>query len=126
MQGQGVRAVAGASELVGVQRLLVALALVLELVAQQGLFGAHGGQADLVLVVIPVLPQPVEAVLLLVGLGRTHTPDDAGGQHQGRHRGCCGVEGRRGCGTHSRRESQGMYIVAPRLLHNTPGSPGGG
>ena len=83
----------GGSELVGVQRLLVALALVLELVAQQGLLGAHGGQADLVLVVVAVLTQSVEAVLLLVGLGRTHAPDDAGGHHQGRHRGRCGGEG---------------------------------
>ena len=81
---------AGGSELVGVQRLLVALALVLELVAQQGLLGAHGGEADLVLVVVPVLTEPVEAVLLLAGLGRAHTPDDAGGDHQGRHRGRCG------------------------------------
>lgn len=75
------------SDLVGVQRLLVALALVLELVGEQRLLGAHGGESDLVLVVVPVLPQAVEAVLLAVGLGGAHAPDDAGGHHQRRHGG---------------------------------------
>lgn len=75
--------------LVGVQRVLVALALVLELVRQQRLLGAHGGEPDLVVVLVAVLPQPVEAVLLVAGLGRAHAPDDARRHHQGCHDGRC-------------------------------------
>lgn len=79
--------------LVGVQRVLVALALVLELVCEQRLLGAHGGEPDLVVVIVPVLPQPVEAVLLVARLGRAHAPDDACRHHQSRHGGRCKGEG---------------------------------
>lgn len=79
--------------LVGVQRVLVALALVLELVCEQRLLGAHGGEPDLVVVIVPVLPQPVEAVLLVARLGRAHAPDDARRHHQRRHGGRCKGEG---------------------------------
>ena len=77
------------SDFVGVQRLLVTFALVLKLIGEQGLLGAHGREPDLVVVVVSVLSQTVEAVLLTVGLGRTHTPDDARGHHQCCHGGRC-------------------------------------
>ena len=83
--------VCGISEFVGVgvERVLIAFALILELVGEQGLLGAHGGKANLVLVIVTVLPQPVETILLLVGFSRAHTPDDTGCHHQGRHGGRC-------------------------------------
>ena len=69
------------------KRVFITLAFVLELVGEQGLLGAHGGEVDLVLVVVTVLTQAVEAVLLPVGLGRADAPDDAGRHHQGGHGG---------------------------------------
>ncbi|CAG6004055.1 unnamed protein product [Menidia menidia] len=71
--------------------LLVAFTLVLKLVGEQGLFGAHGSEPDLIIVIIAVLPQAVEAVFLPVGLGCTHAPDDARRHHQCRHGGRCQV-----------------------------------
>lgn len=68
-----------------VQGVFVAFALVLELVAQQGLLGAHGREPDLVFVVVTVLAQTVEAVLLSVGLGRAYAEDDAPSDGQSSH-----------------------------------------
>lgn len=83
---RGPRAVSR-SEFVGVQGVLVAFALILELVAQQGLLRAHGGETDLVVVLVPVLPQSMETVLLSVGLGGADAPDDARRDGQGGHNG---------------------------------------
>lgn len=80
------------SDFVGVQCLLVALALVLKLVGKQRLLGAHGGEPDLVVVIVSVLSQAVEAVLLTIRLGCAHAPDDAGRHHQRGHGGCCEEE----------------------------------
>lgn len=46
----------GTLDFVGVERVLFALAVILELVAQQRFLRAHGGEVDLVVVVVAVLP----------------------------------------------------------------------
>lgn len=69
------------SDFVGIQRLLVAFTLVLKLVGKQWLLGAHRGEPDLILIIISVLPQTVEAIFLTVGLGCADTPDDARRHH---------------------------------------------
>lgn len=79
-------------DFVGIQRLLIAFTLVLELVGEQRLLGAHGGKPDLVVVIVSVLPETVEAVLLIAGLGCAHAPDDARRHHQRRHGGRCKAE----------------------------------
>lgn len=76
-------------DFVCIQRVLLTLALVLELVGEQRLLGSHGVEPDLVIVLVAVLPQAVEAVFLIVGLGRAHAPDDERRHHERRHGGGC-------------------------------------
>lgn len=80
------------SDFVGIQRLLVAFAFVLKLVGKQGLFGAHRGEPDLVVIIVSVLAQTVEAIFLAIRLSGTHAPDDARCHHQCCHGGGCGEE----------------------------------
>lgn len=77
------------SDFVCIQCLLVAFTLILKLIGEQRLLGAHGGEPYLVIVVFAVLSQPMEAVLLTTGLGCAHAPDDEGRHHQRSHGGCC-------------------------------------
>lgn len=76
-------------DFVCIQRVLLTLALVLKLVGEQRLLGSHGVEPDLVVVLVAVLPQTVEAVLLIVRLGRAHAPDDERRHHERCHGGCC-------------------------------------
>lgn len=72
-----------------IQCLLITFTLILKLMSQEQLLGAHGAESDLVVILIPVLPQAVEAIFLMSGLDCTHAPDDASGYHQSSHGGRC-------------------------------------
>lgn len=82
-------------DFVCIQRILVTFALVLKLVGEQRLLGSHGVESDLVVVLVAVLPQTVEAVFLIIRLGRAHAPDDERRHHKCRHGGRC-KEGQKG------------------------------
>lgn len=73
----------------GVQCFFFSVRFILEFVAQERFLGASGHHADLVLVVVVVLPEAVEAILVSVGLDGAYTPDDTGSEQQGRHAGTC-------------------------------------
>lgn len=82
---RGGEAVQRGLDFVCIQRLLVTFALVLKLVGKQRLLGSHGVQSNLVIVLVPVLPQTVEAVFLVIRLGCADAPDDKRGHHKCRH-----------------------------------------
>lgn len=71
-----------------IQRLLVTFTLILELMSEQRLLGSHGVESNLIVVLVSVLPEAVEAIFLIIRLGCTHTPDDTRCHHKCRH-GCC-------------------------------------
>lgn len=78
-----------ALDFVCIQRVLVTFALILKLVAKQRLLGSHGVESNLIIVLVAVLPQTVEAIFLIIRLGCAHAPDYKRCHHECCHGGRC-------------------------------------